>query len=140
MKRAILFLILSAFFVLNACGPKGPSENEVLRDEVIAIHDEVMPKMGNLKSLEKRSLDIAEELESENPQDSTKIQQYKALAYDLNHAHEAMFQWMRQYTQSLDTQMSEEEEKVFLDEQMELVSEVNVEIKQALAKADELLK
>lgn len=140
MKRSILFLIFSSFLLINACGPKAPSDNELLRAEVIEVHDEVMPKMGQLKSLERRALEKVEELESEETLDSLKVQQYKALAYDLNHAHESMFAWMRQYTASVDTPMTEEEEKTFLDEQKELVTDVNEEIKEALAKADELLK
>ncbi|MFC5625133.1 hypothetical protein [Algoriphagus winogradskyi] len=139
MKRTILFLILSSFFVINACGPKGPSENELLREEVIAVHDEVMPKMGQLKSLERKALEKVEELESESSEDSSRIQEYKALAYDLNHAHEAMFIWMRQY-EPKDGDQSPEEIKKYLEAQMELVTEVNVEMKEALAKADELLK
>lgn len=140
MKRSILFLIFSSFFLVIACGPKAPSDNELLRAEVIAVHDEVMPKIGQLKSLERKALEKVEELESEETRDSLKVQQYKALAYDLNHSHESMFAWMRQYAKSLDTPMTDEEEKTFLDEQKVLVTEVNVEIKEALAKADELLK
>ncbi|WP_425635799.1 hypothetical protein ACPUEN_10285 [Algoriphagus yeomjeoni] len=138
MKRTILFLIFSSFLLVKACGPKSPSENEILREEVIAVHDEVMPKMGNLKSLERRALEKVGELEKGSPQDSAKIQEYKALAYDLNHAHEAMFKWMRQY-EPKDGEQSPEEIKQYLEEQMVLVSAVNVEMKEVLAKADELL-
>lgn len=139
MKRTILFLIFASFLLLNSCGPSGPSGNEILRAEVIAVHDEVMPKMGQLKSLERKALEKATELQSQEVVDSVAVEKYKALAYDLNHAHEAMFEWMRQYEQ-LDEGRSEEELEEYLDTQMILVSEVNVEIKTALAKADDLLK
>lgn len=139
MKHTILFLIFSSFLFLNACGPKGPSENEILREEVVAVHDEVMAKMGRLKSLERKALEKVEELESMEPLDSAKVQEYKALAYDLNHAHDSMFEWMHQY-EPKDGDQSKEQIKEYLDNQMILVTEVNVEIKEALAKADELLK
>ncbi|MEB2781094.1 hypothetical protein U3A58_11880 [Algoriphagus sp. C2-6-M1] len=139
MKRTILFLILTSFLLVNACGPKSPSENEKLREEVIAVHDEVMPKMGKLKSLERQALEKAEELKSQNPMDSTKVEAYEALGYDLNRAHEAMFEWMHQYD-PLDGKKSDEELKQYLEHQMVLVSAVNVEMKEALAKAEALLK
>lgn len=138
MKRLIPFLIISLFLVLNSCGPKGPTENQKLRAEVIAVHDEVMPKMGQLKSLERKALDKVKELESEDPLDSAKIIEYKALAYDLNQAHESMFDWMRQY-EPTEGEETEEEIKEYLDNQMVLVTEVNVEIKETLDKASRML-
>lgn len=136
MKRTILFLIFTSFFLLNSCGP---NENEKLRDEVIAVHDEVMPKMGKLKSLERMALERVDELESVNPVDSLKVEEYKALAYELNHAHDSMFEWMHQY-EPKDGDQSQEELKEYLENQMVLVSAVNVEMKEALAKAEALLK
>ncbi|MEB2778226.1 hypothetical protein SYJ56_23145 [Algoriphagus sp. D3-2-R+10] len=139
MKRTIPYLIFTSFLLINACSSKGPSENEKLREEVIAVHDEVMPKMGKLKSLERRALEKVEELERVNPVDSSKVEEYKALAYDLNHAHDSMFEWMHQY-EPKDGDQSPEELKKYLDNQMVLVSAVNVEMKEALAKAEALLK
>jgi len=139
MKRTILFLILTSFLVVNGCGPKSPTENEILREEVIAVHDEVMPKMGKLKSLERKALEKVNELETEDPVDSVRVEEFKALAYDLSHAHDSMFDWMHQY-EPVDGDQSEEELKEYLDNQMVLVSEVNVEMKKALAKAEDLLK
>ena len=75
-----------------------------------------MPEMGKLKSLERQALEKVEELTDQTPLDSTKIQEFKALAYDLNHAHEAMFAWMRQY-EPKDGDQSPEELKKYLDEQ-----------------------
>lgn len=139
MKRNALFLILTSFLLINGCEPKGPSENEKLREEVIAVHDEVMPKIGQLKSLEGKALEKAEELESAEPVDSAKVEEFKALAYELNHAHQAMFDWMHQY-ETEDGEKTQEELGKYLEGQMDLVTEVNSEIKEALAKADELLK
>ncbi|WPR74009.1 hypothetical protein [Algoriphagus sp. NG3] len=139
MKRPILFLIFTSFLLVNACGSKSHDKNEKLREEVIGVHDEVMPKMGQLKSLERRALSKVEEIERANPSDSVSLEEYKALAYDLSQAHDAMFVWMRQYEVE-DGGKTEEELKEYLDNQMVLVTEVNVKIKDALAKAEEMLK
>ncbi len=139
MKSTIQYLILTLFLLINACGPKGTSENEKLREDVIAVHDEVMPKMGKLQSLQRQALEKATELELENPVDSVKVMEYKALAYDLNHAYDQMFEWMHQY-EPTDGDKSQVELKEYLEHQMVLVTAVNLEMKDALAKAEELLK
>lgn len=139
MKRTILFLIFTSLLLINACGSSASKENEKLRAEVIAVHDEVMPKMGQLQSLQRKAIEKADEIQTQEPVDSAAVEEYKALAYDLNLAYEAMFDWMHQYEPE-DGEMSEEELKKYLDGQMVLITEVNQDVKAALAKADELLK
>ncbi|HSF53818.1 MAG TPA: hypothetical protein VLA71_08710 [Algoriphagus sp.] len=107
--------------------------------EVLAIHDEVMPKMGQLKSLEKKALQRANELAARDTVDSVQVESLKKLAIELDQAYEGMFDWMRQY-ESDDQGKSPEEVKVYLEEQMISVSEVNRIIKETLSKADSVLK
>ncbi|UZD24380.1 hypothetical protein PBT90_13395 [Algoriphagus halophytocola] len=140
MKRTILFLTFAIFTLLSSCGSGGKSEEATLREQVIAIHDEVMPKMGQLKSFEKEALHKAESLEtSENP-DEAKIEELKALAYDLDQAYDQMFAWMRTYTEGTDQEMTEEETMTFLDEQMITVKEVRDQINGVLDEAKEKLQ
>jgi hypothetical protein len=130
-------LLLVLFF--TSCEPSLVEQNKEKRAEVIAVHDEVMPKMGTLKNLEKEVQVKIEALEmSENP-DSNEIENLKALAFDLNAAYEGMFVWMRQYSIE-DEGKSPEEIKVYLEEQMVKVNEVNADIKAALEKAEQVLK
>ncbi|MDR7129009.1 hypothetical protein J2X69_001344 [Algoriphagus sp. 4150] len=139
MRRQFLFLIFTSFLLVNACGPAAPSESEKLRAEVIAVHDEVMPQMGQLKSLERKAVEKVEELQNQDPVDSVAIEEHKALAYDLNLAYEGMFDWMHQYEPE-DGELSDEELKTYLDGQMDLIAKVNKDVKGAIAKADKLLK
>ena len=114
-------------------------ENKAHREQIIAIHDEVMPKMGQLKSMEKAALQKAEELQNSDSPDQAKIEALKNLATQLNQAYEGMFVWMRQYSTE-DGEQAPEQIKAYLDEQLVLVSKVNEDIKAALAQADSLLK
>lgn len=104
----------------------------------MAIHDEVMPKMGQLKSLEKKALQRADELAALDTVDVVQIEKLKNLASELDQAYEGMFVWMRQYDTD-DEGRTPEEVKNYLDEQMVSVSEVNRIMKDALAKADSVL-
>lgn len=139
MKFIPFYLIFTLLIFVQACGNKQVEENKTQREQVIAVHDEVMPKMGQLKSLEKAALQKAEELQNSETPDQAKIDELKNLASQLNLAYEGMFVWMRQYNTE-DGEKTPDEVKVYLDEQLVLVSKVNEDIKAALAKAEVLLK
>ncbi|WP_217349143.1 hypothetical protein [Algoriphagus sp. A40] len=108
------------------------------RAEVMAVHDEVMPKMGQLKSLEKKALQRADELAAMDTVNLVKMEELKSLAAELDQAYEGMFVWMRQY-ETEDKDRTPEEVKTYLEEQMASVSEVNRIMKVVLAKADSVL-
>lgn len=139
MKINPIKLIFSLVLLMQACGPSQNEINSERRTEVIAVHDEVMPKMGQLKSYEKKALQKADEYAAMDSIDTSKAQEMEDLALELDQAYEAMFVWMRQYDTE-DGERSPEEVKVYLEEQMESVGEVNQKIKTALAKADSLLR
>jgi transposase-like protein len=138
MKYISFYLVFGLFIFLQSCGNKQVEENKSLREKVISIHDEVMPKMGQLKSFEKAALQKVAELENLDNPDLEKIDSLKNLASQLNQAYEGMFIWMRQYKNE-DGDQTPEEVKAYLDEQMILVTRVNEEIKEALANSDRLL-
>ncbi len=139
MKRLSSFLIIVTALFINACGPNPSSENQKLRDEVIAAHDEVMPLMGKLKSMEKTATEKVKELESSPEPDSIQVEELKAVALDLSQAYEGMFVWMRQYKVD-DEDMSPEELKAYLEDQKDQVNQVNEDIKNALDRASKVLE
>lgn len=139
MKLTRICLILSLAVVFQFCGPGQKELNVERRTEVLAIHDEVMPKMGQLKSFEKKALKKAEELAAMDSVDTVKVEEMKNLALELDKAYEQMFVWMRQYDAE-DGERSPEEVKEYLKRQVEAVYEVNRRIKTALTKADSLLE
>ncbi|RIW17140.1 hypothetical protein D0X99_05145 [Algoriphagus lacus] len=139
MKLARISLIFGLLLIFQSCGSGQVEENTKKRAEIIAVHDEVMPKMGQLKSLEKSALQKVEELSAMDSVDSVQIEALKNLALDLDKAYEGMFVWMRQY-ETEDGDQTPEEIKAYLDEQLILVMEVNKNMKTALSKADSLLK
>ena len=138
MIRLTSFLILITTGFLVACKPSLEETNAELREAVIAVHDEVMPLMGKLKSFEKQTQDKIEALEQSESRDEEKVEELKALSHDLNQAYEGMFDWMRQYDIE-DGEKSPEEVEAYLIEQKEMVFKVNEDIKAALEKAEQLL-
>ena len=133
---ALTFLI--SFLVL-ACANPLIEANKGMRAQIIGVHDEVMPKIGELMSLEKKALAQADSLFAQDSTAIAEIEGMRTLAAQLNQAHEGMFVWMRQY--SLEEEgKTPEEIKTYLDEQLLKVNQVNVEIKAALELAGTHLK
>ncbi|MEX0884429.1 MAG: hypothetical protein WDZ72_13245 [Cyclobacteriaceae bacterium] len=135
VRSFALFLLLLSF--LLSCNP-GQNEQQKLKDEVIAIHDEVMPKIGNLKSFQKDLMEKANELEKGQGADSVQIDTLRSTANDCEEAYNNMFVWMRQFQNDYG-EMTEEEIQDYLKNQLIKVEKVNQDIKLALDHADSLL-
>ncbi len=134
INQAFVFLCVIGLF---SCSSNGV-DNEELKEEVISIHDEVMPKMGELRSVQKELTQKAQQLSLEDSvANQEKIQQLKNVASELEDAYEGMFEWMRQFNGEFQ-EMTEEEVTDYLNEQKEKVTKVNEDIKAALEKAEKL--
>ena len=139
MKLFSSFLIFLFSVLVFACANPLIEANKEMRAQIIGVHDEVMPKIGQLMSLQKKALAQADSLFAQDSTATTDIEAMRSLAGQLNQAHEGMFVWMRQY--SLDEEgKTPEEIKTYLDDQMLKVNQVNTEIKAALDQAATQLK
>ena len=139
MKLFSSFLILLFSMLVLACANPLIETNKAMRAQIIGVHDEVMPKIGQLMSLEKKALAQADSLFAQDSTAITDIEAMRSLAGQLNQAHEGMFVWMRQY--SLDEEgKTPEELKTYLDEQLVKVNQVNADIKASLEQAALKLK
>jgi hypothetical protein len=139
MKLFSSFLILLFSMLVLACANPLIEANKAMRAQIIGVHDEVMPKIGQLMSLEKKALAQADSLLAQDSTATIDIEAMRSLAGQLNQAHEGMFVWMRQY--SLDEEgKTPEELKTYLDEQLVKVNQVNADIKAALEQAALKLK
>ncbi len=129
-----IFWILLAVVVCYAC----ESKNIQLKEEVIAIHDEVMPHMGKLSSLQKEFLERADQLASEDSAAQHElIEQLRSTAVELDAAYDGMFVWMRQFEPE-QGERSDEEFNAYLLEQKVLVEKVKLDINNSLEKAEAL--
>ena len=134
MKISLNYLLIFCALLLASCGNNLEETNTALRAEIIGVHDEVMPKMGELMSLEKKALAQADSLSLQDSTATAKIQEMTQLAGQLKAANEGMFVWMRQYSLKEDGK-SPEELKSYLDSQLVLAKKVRKDIQDALAQA-----
>lgn len=140
-----LFVLLLFIFVLgcNNQGEKNESKTtqaekiptQDLKNEVLAIHDEVMPKMGELMSTRKTMLQVAEELMDT---DSLRASKIIGLADKIDSANQGMMQWMRSYEP--DFEGTEEEVRAYFETQKIAIEKVKSEMEGSLEEGLEAMK
>ena len=138
MKKVFSILICTVLFLSFSCkeekkAPEGSSQME----EVMAIHDEVMPKMGTIGKL-------VGDLKAKV--DTTEMgQKYEVAMKDLQDANTAMMDWMKNFgdrfnhEEILEGKELTEEKQQWLNEEEEKVKEVKEKINGSIARAEALL-
>lgn len=134
MKKILaLFTLL---FLATACGGYNTKAKV---DEVFELHDEVMPKMGEVMNLKRRVLEQAQ-----NETDSARVNELRDLAKRLDDANTGMMVWMREWSKNADPHVNEETDiearKAFFEQEMARVTKVKEDINNVISAAKEELK
>lgn len=128
------------FFMFSACQvshnhqqeSKLSQANQALYDEVIKIHDEVMPKQSLIAKY-RDTLDI--ELKDKQIQkDSILLSKYQQIRQELNYAYQAMNLWMQEFEADYEGK-SEEEIRAYLQKEKEKISKVGEKMRNSLEAA-----
>ena len=139
-KNILLGLILS-LSILACKDEKKSTEMEAdisKMEEVMAIHDEVMPEMSTIGKL------VAE---LKPRADSTEMgQKYDRAMKDLQDAHKAMMDWMRGFGDRFDSdeilngKELTDQKKIWLEEEEEKVKALREQIYNSIDQAQKLLE
>ena len=130
----ILILLLTAV----SCKEEKQEVATTQMDQVMAIHDEVMPKMGRIGKLVK---------ELKPKIDSTEAgQNYAAAMQDLQAAHKSMMDWMQGFGDRFDydeikngKELSAEKQE-WLDEEEVKVKAMRDQVNSSIRRAERLLE
>lgn len=105
MNCNISFAFLTLAFLFIGCKPNyKTNETKQLFDEVMKIHDDVMPKMSDIHKLKKS---LRSTLKNEQLTDSLKTSVI-LLIKDLDTADDGMMDWMAEFKPPSDTAPNEE--------------------------------
>ncbi|MEZ4809575.1 MAG: hypothetical protein R2819_04380 [Allomuricauda sp.] len=133
---SLSFLVLS--LTLFSCKETKKDDFPSKMEQVMAVHDEVMPKMGTLGKL-------VGELKSKV--DTTEIgQQYETAMKDLQDAHASMMEWMGNFGNRFDSdeilngKALSEQKQQWLDEEEEKVKALRDQINTSIENAKALLE
>lgn len=148
MRKILSILLCSVLFLSFSCKQKqedkatttesaAQTASSPQMDKVMAIHDEVMPKMSTIGKL-------VGELKPKV--DSTEMgQQYEVAMEDLQDAHKTMMDWMKgfgdrfNHEEILEGKALSKEKQQWLDEEEEKVKVVKEKINGSIARAEALL-
>ncbi|WPP52470.1 hypothetical protein [Catalinimonas niigatensis] len=119
MKKVIYMLATVIMVACNASPQENQSQSnleesskDALFNEVMAIHDEVMPEMGRIFRLQKALKQVIDSLETQKVSASISVDSLKNIQADLKEADDAMMNWMR----SNDFQFENMEEEEIMQE------------------------
>ena len=132
MRLTISSIVLIFIGIFYSCSEENKVEK--LKDEVMAIHDEVMPEMGSLMKLKNQ---LNEKLVYFDSADK-KFSEINKAIHDLEVADEEMMDWMRNYK---DPQLDMEETEAlnYLNSQKDSIIKVRKQIYEAKTTAKILL-
>lgn len=146
MKLKTLTLFLLGIVIFGAISCDNTSEEkdkyDALYNEVIAAHDEVMPKMGELSSLSQKLKQRADSIQT-----STDI--YEKGIEDLENSYDFMMEWMRDFSEEFvkdqtpfeELSTEERETKIeALEEEVTTVNKLRDQINGSIKRAKELIE
>jgi len=138
MKKIVALLIVLLVFTMSCKNEKKETKETTRMERVIAVHDEMMPKMGTLGSLINK---LKPKIDS-----SAVGKQYKAAENDLEDAYNYMMDWMKGFGDRFDSDeimkgkaLSKEKEALLIEEEKK-VNIMRDKINQSIANAEALLK
>ncbi|MEN8789887.1 MAG: hypothetical protein ABF293_09855 [Flavobacteriaceae bacterium] len=142
MKSKLFITGILVAFIVFACKEQKKStdvsEDNSQMEQVMAIHDEVMPKMSTIGKL-------VGELKSKS--DSTELgQKYQNAMTDLQDAHKAMMDWMQGFGDRFDSdeilngKELTAEKKEWLNEEEEKVKALKEQINRSIENAEKILE
>lgn len=107
------------------------SPNQVLGEEVMKVHDEVMPRMNDVYKLKES---LKKKLTETGIADDKK-KEIQQTIIQLDSANDGMMVWMRSFNPQPDS-LDEEKTHEYLESEMVKVRKVQDNIEQAIAKAN----
>ncbi|WP_109300366.1 hypothetical protein [Aquimarina sp. AU474] len=123
MKSSVFYAIIATMLFFISCNQLSKEEQEfdALMQQVIDVHDEVMPKMGEMSNLIK-------ELEPKIDT-TTNGQTYSKAQQDVKDAYDYMMTWMSNFSDTFPHDVDNEMSKEKLSSQMKLLKEEDIKVK-----------
>lgn len=134
-----IFFGMGLIVAASCTGNSSKEDGDNLYKEVIAIHDEVMPKMGTIQNLRTEMNTRISELDSTSAdyEDQKTILENQIAELDAADGH--MMGWMRNFQVNHEG-WPEDSVISYLNNQKVLISDVRDEVNSALESSEELLK
>jgi hypothetical protein len=120
MRNSIL-LLFSIVVLFSCTDKKAGNSHDDLMQSVMAVHDEVMPKMGDIMKYKKQIGEKIHELQAVG--DSTNreaISKLQKVSDNLDSSHEQMMNWMHEFNGDFEGMKEEDVIKYLNDEKAKI--------------------
>lgn len=136
MMNKLSILLISFIIVTTSCSQKKAEEdaNKVLYNQVMDIHDEVMPSMDELYRLKKQ---LTEKIENSPELVDEKRKEIEQTIILIDSASKSMMRWMREFRPE---EYKDVELTKYLESEMKRVKTVKETMQDALAQGREATK
>lgn len=129
---SILYIAFSAITLTCLTVSCSQPKSERLYNEVMQIHDDVMPEISTINSYQQRIKKIIEGL---GEMDSEPINRGISILNKLNEAENAMWDWMHRFGDEYESLSQEEQKIIFLESEKIKISEVSLLMRSSIAEA-----
>lgn len=142
-------LLASSFLLMLSCGKtsehsghdqEGSRDNDdpnlALYDQVMDIHDEVMPKMEDLYKMKK---DLQDKIAASPDMVPEQKKELENMISNLDSASSAMMDWMHQFNPLPDS-VNEEAAREYLENEMQRIKQVRDLTNETLEKAKSMIE
>lgn len=138
-------LCVVGLFVLAACGKGGEhqhsngdsatddSPNQALYNQVMDVHDEVMPKMDDIMKLKR---ELQDKIANTPDMVVERKEQLEQVIANLDSARNAMMTWMHEFNPLPDS-VDQEKAREYLESEMERIRKVKILTLESIEKAKE---
>lgn len=142
IKKTLILLFFAIGMVFISCKEEKKTEatpvHNLQMKQVMAIHDEVMPKMGKVGQLVGQLKPLIDT--------TAQGRQYATAMKDLQAANESMMKWMQDFGDQFDSdeimngKELSEQKKLMLNVEEENIKSVKKQIETSIAKAEAILR
>lgn len=141
MKKNLQYIFFALMNILvGACqNNRELTEEKKIKNEVIEIHDEIMPEIQTVFNLKKRLIQRLDSLDTINGIEGTLKIDFEVAKQELNEANQGMMQWMRNFNPNFESEHEHERITYYQNEKKKII-QVKDQFSEAIKKAEVTLE
>jgi hypothetical protein len=141
MKKQIIFGLFALMLALGACTDPKMEKVVELQKAAIEVHDEVMPRMGEIHDLEMKIKKLRKNYESDTAASAQVINdQLRDQLQSLDIANESMMDWMADYVVDYEKSAPADSAIVYYQQQMEEIKDVKLKMEKSISDAEKFVE
>ena len=141
MKKQIVLGLMALVVGLSACTDPKLEKIGALKSEAIDVHDEVMPRMGEIHDLEMKIKKLRKDYESDTSASAQAINgQLRDQLESLEIANESMMDWMADYVADYEKSAPVDSAIVYYQKQIEEIKDVKLTMEKSISDAEKFVE